>query len=327
MKNIATEYLGLDLKNPVIIGSCGFTNSVDKIKKLAENGAAAVVLKSLFEEQIQAELSSNIESYNTDYPGATDYVREYTRGSELNDYLNLISGAKKSVDIPVIASVHCISGAEWVSFARSVEEEGADALELNISLLPSNPRITSEENEKRYFDILNSVGEKTSIPIALKMSHYSASLANLISKLSWNDKVSGLVLFNRYYTPDIDIDNLTVKSSNVLSTPEEICESLRWIALMSGIIEKDLVASTGVHDSEGLIKQILAGATAVQVVSTIYNNGPEQIQVIIEGLEKWMTEKSFGSLEEFRGKLSYGEAENADVFERTQFMKYYAGMS
>lgn len=167
-----------------------------------------------------------------------------------------------------------------------MQEEGADALELNISLLPSNPRITSEENEKRYFEILSNVGEKVSIPIALKMSHYSASLANLISKLSWNDNVSGLVLFNRYYTPDIDIDPLTVKSSNVLSTPEEICGSLRWIALMSGIIEKDLVASTGIHDR-----------------------------------------KSFGSLEEFRGKLSYGHSDNADVFERTQFMKYYGGLS
>ena len=327
MKNIATKYLGLDLKNPVLVGSCGFTGSVDKIKKLADNNAAAVVLKSLFEEQIQAELSRNLESYNMDYPGATDYVREYTRGSELKEYLSLISAAKKGVDIPVIASVHCVSGEEWGSFAEAVQDEGADALELNISVLPSNPRIASEDNEKRYFDILNRVGEKISIPITLKMSHYSASLANLISRLSWNDKVTGFVLFSRYYTPDIDIDKLIVKSSNILSTPEEINGPLRWIALMSGIIEKDLSASTGVHDSEGLIKQILAGATVVQIVSTIYKNGPEHIPVIIEGLEKWMTEKSFDSLEEFRGKLSYGQAESADVFERTQFMKYYGGIS
>lgn len=327
MKDLSTTYLGLDLKNPLIVGSCGFTNSVKKIGELAESGAGAVVLKSLFEEQILADLSANLESYSTDYPGATDYVREYTRGNEVDTYLKLIAGAKKKVDIPVIASVNCVSAKEWTSFAKSVENEGADAIELNVSLLPSNPKVTSQQNEQQYLDIVSSVSEMVSIPVALKMSHYSAALANLIQKLSWTDKIAGFVLFNRFYSPDIDIDKMVVKSSELLSTPAEGTLPLRWIALLSGIVEKDLVASTGVHDSEGVVKQLLAGATAVQVVSTVYRNGMGQLGTILEGLEQWMDLKSYNTLEDFRGKLRFDKVEDPAVFERTQFMKYYGGMS
>ena len=327
MKDLSTTYLGLDLKNPLIVGSCGFTNSVAKIGELAENGAGAIVLKSLFEEQILAELSTNLENYTTDYPGATDYVREYTRGNEVDTYLQLIAGAKKKVDVPVIASVNCVSAKEWTSFAKSVENEGADAIELNVSLLPSNPKLTSEQNERQYVDIVSSVSEMVSIPVALKMSHYSASLANLIQKLSWTDKIAGFVLFNRYYSPDIDIDKMVVKPSELLSTPAEGTFTLRWIALLSGMVEKDLVASTGIHDSEGVVKQLLAGATAVQVVSTIYRNGMGQINAILEGLENWMNQKSYNTVDDFRGKLSFDNVEDPAVFERTQFMKYYGGLS
>ena len=327
MKDLSTTYLGLDLKNPLIVGSCGLTNSVKKIGELAESGAGAVVLKSLFEEQILADLSANLESYSTDYPGATDYVREYTRGNEVDTYLKLIAGAKKKVDIPVIASVNCVSAKEWTSFAKSVENEGADAIELNVSLLPSNPKVTSAQNEQQYLDVVSSVTEMVSIPVALKMSHYSASLAHLIQKLSWTDKIAGFVLFNRFYSPDIDIDKMVVTSSEMLSTPAEGTLPLRWIALLSGIVEKDLVASTGIHDSEGVVKQLLAGATAVQVVSTVYKNGMGQLGTILEGLEQWMDQKSYNTLEDFRGKLSFDKVEDPAVFERTQFMKYYGGMS
>ena len=327
MNNISTKYLGLDLKNPLIVGSCGFTSSVDQIKKLADNNAGAVVLKSLFEEQIQGKLAENLESYNTDYPGATDYIREYTRGNEVESYLKLISGAKKAVNIPVIASINCVSVNEWASFAKSVEQAGADAIELNVALLPSNIRITCEESEKKYVEIIHSVTEMVSIPVALKMSHYSAALANLIQKLSWINNLSGFVLFSRFYRPDIDIDRMVVKSADIRSSSTESCNSLRWIALMYGQIEKDLVAGTGIHDSEEVIKQILAGATAVQVVSTIYKYGLGQLSTILDGLEEWMKEKSFSSLEQFRGKLSYGKVEDPAAFERTQFMKHYGGLS
>ncbi len=327
MKNLSVNYLGLKLKNPIIVGSCGLTHSVAKIRELAENNAGAVVLKSLFEEQIQAELASNMASYNTDYPEAADYVREYTRGSAVQEYIALISEAKKAVDIPVIASINCVSNAEWVSFAKSVERAGADALELNIALLSSNPRMTCQENENLYFNILGKVSSTLSIPIALKLSKYSSSLANLVARLSWKSKVGGFVLFNRFFNPDVDIDRLTVKSADIFSTPEDNDDTLRWIALLSGMIEKDLVASTGIHDSSSLIKQLLVGATAVQVVSTLYKNGSGQINTLLDGLEKWMEEKSYNSIEDFRGKLSYQQAENPAAFERIQFMKYYGGIA
>ena len=327
MKDLSVRYLGLQLKNPVIVGSCGLTHSIDKIRELADNNAAAVVLKSLFEEQIQAELSSNLESYYTDYPEAADYVRAYTRGSAVQEYISLISEAKKAVDIPIIASINCVSGDEWVSFARSVEQAGADALELNISLLPSNPRMTSQENENLYFSIVDKVSSMVSIPIALKMSKYSSSLANLIARLSWKERVGGFVLFNRFSNPDVDIDSLRVKSAEIFTTPAENADTLRWMALLSGVMDKDLVASTGVHDSEGLIKQLLVGASAVQVVSTIYRNGPAQIGAMLGGLDRWMEEKSFSSIADFKGKLSYEQAENPAAFERIQFMKYYGGIA
>lgn len=328
MKDLSTKYLGLELKNPVIVGSSGLTNSVEKIRGLAEKGAGAVVLKSLFEEQITAELASNMDNYHSDYPDAYDYIRGYTRGNAVEEYLTLIAESKEAVDIPVIASINCVSSNEWITFAESVQKAGADALEINVSLLPSDPKVKSEQAEKLYFEILEKVTAKISIPVAVKMSRYSAGLANLVSRLAWSteNSVAGFVLFNRYYRPDININTMEMTMAEAFSTPAEITESLRWIGLLSGEIEKDFAASTGIHDSEAVIKQLLAGATAVQVVSALYKNGPERISEILEGLEKWMDEKGFSSISEFRGKLSYSNAENPAAFERIQFMKQFAGI-
>jgi dihydroorotate dehydrogenase (fumarate) len=326
MKDLSTNYLGLQLKNPIIIGACTQTYSLDKIKEFADHNAGAVVLKSLFEEQILTDLSRNIESYDTGYPGIYDYVREYTRDSAVSEYLTLLKEAKNSVDIPVIASINCVSGDEWVSFAKSIESEGADALEINLSLLPSDTQKTSEDYENVYFDVLDKVGSIISIPIALKMSKYSSSLANLITRLGWTNKVAGFVLFNRYYRPDFNIDKLTVRSAPIFSTPEEISTSLRWIALLSGKVDQDFAASTGVHSSEGVIKQLLAGANAVQVVSAIYKNGPAYIEELLAGLEQWMDEKSFAAIDDFRGKLSNKEGDDASALQRINFMKYYSGI-
>ncbi len=327
MKDLSTEYLGLQLKNPVIIGSSGLTDSVDKIKDLADNNAGAVVLKSLFEEQILAELSQNLANYTADYPDAFDYIREYTRENSVSAYLSLISAAKKAVQIPVIASINCVSGKEWVAFAKSVQNAGADALEINISLLPSDPRKKCTDYEKIYFDVLEQVSSLVSIPIALKMSRYSSALANLITRLSWTGKVAGFVLFNRYFRPDFDIDNLTIRPANIFSIPEEIITPLRWIALLAGNVESDLAASTGVHDSTGLIKQLLAGATAVQVVSAIYKNGPAYINELIKGLTEWMESKSFDRISDFRGKLSAVSTDDSAALHRMQYMKYFGGIS
>jgi dihydroorotate dehydrogenase (fumarate) len=322
--DLSTKYLGLDLKNPIIVGSSGLTDSVDKIKELEDNNAAAVVLKSLFEEQIIADTKNTINQSDTKYTEAFDLVSRYTRDHSINEYITLIQDAKAAVDIPVIASINCTSGDEWISFAKTIQEAGADALELNISLLPSDETRTSGENESMYFEIVKAVKDYTSMPLSLKLSQYSSGLAKLITELSWTKMVDGFVLFNRYYSPDIDIDNYNIISSNIYSTPAEISTSLRWIAILSHKLENSLAASTGVHDGAGVVKQILAGADAVQIVSAIYKNNPGHIVTVLKELEEWMERNTFDSLDQFRGKTNYKHVKNPAAFERVQFMKYYS---
>ncbi len=323
MADLSTKYMGLNLKNPIIIGSSELTNSVNKIKALADSNAGAIVLKSFFEEQIMAEVSQNIYKDQSGYTDAYEYIREYTKEHNIDKYLDLIREAKKSVDIPIIASINCISDNEWISYAKKFEEAGADALELNIAILPSDFNVKSEDNEKKYFSITEKVKSQVNIPVALKMSYFSAGLANLIQQLSYSGNVDSFVLFNRYYMPDVDIDKLKVTTSSTLSSPSEISTSLRWIALLSANITKDLVASTGIHDGNAVVKQILAGASAVQIVSAFYKKGPQYINTILKDIEKWMDKKGFANIEDFKGKLSYDKAKNPAVFERTQFMRYY----
>ena len=327
MKDLSTEYLGLQLNNPLIVGSSGLTDSTDKIKTLADHNAGAVVLKSLFEEQILAELAQNLTDYTADYPDAVDYIRGYTRDNSVTDYLGRITAAKKAVTIPVIASINCVTGKEWMAFAKSVESAGADALEINISLLPSDPRKGCAEYEKIYFDVITQIASLLSIPVSLKMSMYSSALANLIARLSWTGKVAGFVLFNRYFRPDFDIVKMTVRPAAIFSTPDDMYTGLRWIALLSGTVKCDFAASTGVHDSEGIIKQLLAGAKAVQVVSAIYKNGPAFIAPLLKGLEEWMESQSFDRISDFRGKLSVAPDDDAAALQRIQFMKYFGGIS
>ena len=326
--DLTTNYMGLKLKNPIIIGSSGLTNSVEKIEKLENSGAGAVVLKSLFEEQLHVDRDKLIEQDKQYfwYPEAIDYINNYSKEFGIKEYSDLIKNAKKNIDIPIIASINCISAGEWILFANRIEDAGADALELNVSLLPSDETRSSEENEKIYFNIIEKVKAKVSIPVSLKMSFYSSGLARLIQKLSWTKNVDSFVIFNRYYSPDIDINNFKIISSNVFSTPEEISTSLRWIALLSDKVKCDLAASTGVHNGEGVIKQILAGATAVQIVSAIYKHGPEHISTILKNIENWMEKNNFSTLDEFRGKMSYKKVKNPAAFERVQFMKYFGGI-
>ena len=327
MTDLTTNYLGLTLKNPLIVGSCGLTGQARSIKELAEAGVGAVVLKSLYEEQVEAELQQNIDAYQTDYPDAYDYVRQYTRDSAVTEYLEMISEVKKSTTIPVIASLNCVTAAEWTVFAKRLENAGADALEINISLLPSDPRKSCADYEQIYFDVLNQVTDGLSIPVSLKMSSYSSSLASLVSRLFWTGKVAGFVMFNRYYRPDIDIEKMELTSAGVFSNPSELSTPLRWIALLSGMLDTDFAGSTGVHNGEAAVKMLLAGAQAVQVVSAFYQGGSTMVGEILGGLESWMEKHSFNNLAEFRGRLSYKFDDDQSAFERIQFMKHYAGIS
>lgn len=326
--NLKTNYLGLELKNPLIVASSRLTGSMEKIKNLEQQGAGAVVLKSLFEEQIEYESEKAFaeqEGMGFHYQKAADYVKGYSRDFQVGDYLKLIKEAKAAVDIPVIASINCVSSREWISFARRLEEAGADALELNIFILPSDPNHESKQNEKVYFEIADKVMREVNIPVSLKISYYFSSLAKMVRELSWTG-IKGLVLFNRFFSPDIDIDNVKIKPSFVFSSPEEIAISLRWVAMVSGIAHCDIAASTGIHDGKAIIKQLLAGAQATQVASILYKEGPEKIREMLKELQNWMDKHGYKNIEDFRGVLSQKESENPAAYERVQFMKHFSGI-
>lgn len=327
MINLSTTYMGLKLKNPVIAGSSGMTNSVEKIKELEKAGASAVVLKSLFEEQIRHEIHQNLlQSDNAfAYPEAGDYISRYSHEHRVDEYLTLIREAKKAVTIPIIASINCVSASEWTSFARRIQEAGADALELNVFSLPSDPAFDPELHEKLYFDIADKVLKQVSIPVSLKISYHFSGLAKTARQLSWTG-IKGMVLFNRFFSPDIDINTFKIKAANVLSHPEEQSIPLRWVALLSDVVHCDIAATTGIHDGEAVIKQLLAGAKAVQIASVLYKSGPQAITEMLSTLENWMKEHNYSSIEDFRGKLSFKSSENPAAYERVQFMKHFAGI-
>lgn len=329
MADLSTKYLGLTLRNPIVIGSSGLTNSVDDIVKLEQNGAGAVVLKSIFEEQIMLEADYRMKKAEedgllyTEYSETLDYIDVHIKEKELGSYLELIRETKKKTMIPVIASINAISGLEWVSFARQIEEAGADALELNIFVMPFNFEKTCTDNENTYYSVLKKVKALLSIPVTVKISPYFANLGSVILNLEKNG-ADGVVMFNRFSSPDIDIDSMKITSADVFSTPPEMSNTLRWIAIMAKRVKLDLAASTGVHDGEAVIKQLLAGATVTQITSAIYKHGPEYISEITNFLSDWMEDKGFNYVDQFRGKLSQAETQNPEVFERMQFMRYFS---
>jgi len=326
MADLSTTFMGLVLKSPIIVASSGLTNSIENIVLAERSGAGAVVLKSLFEEQISNSAHKTlVQSEHHPYPEALDYINHYTRENDLENYLQLIREAKKAVSIPVIASINCMSASEWTLFARHIEEAGADALELNIFLLPSDPRLKADQGEQVYFEIVQSVIKQVRIPVSAKISHYFSGFANMAMQLSWTG-IKGLVLFNRFYSPDIDIEKFEVTSTNVFSSAGEAANVLRWVAMLSGRVQCDLAATTGIHNGEAVIKQLLAGASAVEVASVLYKNGIEYIGEMNREIGEWMDRKGFATTREVIGKMSLKAVENPAAYERVQFMKYFSGI-
>ncbi len=327
MVDLSTQYLGMTLKNPIIAGSSGLTDSVRSIQELEKCGAAAVVLKSIFEEEIAFEYEDILKKASQEGLNLSqfDYYDFHIKGEKLSRYATLIEECKKAVSIPVIASINCVYSHEWTSFAKKLQTAGADAIELNMFFLPTEFGRTSEEKEKAYFQIIEKIQNEVSIPIALKISYYFSNLGPMIQKLS-ETGIAGLVLFNRFYSPDFDIDKMEAVPSNIFSSPADLSISLRWIAIMVERVRCDLAASTGVHDGVALIKQLLAGAAAVQVASTLYLNGNSRISEMLKTLEEWMGKKGYGCLADFRGKLSQAKSRNPAVYDRVQFMKYFGGI-
>ncbi len=325
MADLSCNYLGIKLKSPIIAASSGFTDTVHKIEQIARHGAGAVVLKSIFEEEILLETDKTIleEAEKTGREEFLDYLDHRIRRENIGKYLQLIRETKQKVDLPVIASINCKSSHEWMSFAKEIENAGADALELNIFVLPSNLNQTSEENEKIYFDIAHAVTMLINIPVVLKISFYFSNLGQFIQKISTSG-IRGLVLFNRFYSPDFNIDTLEVSSSHVLSYSGEISMPLRWISMMSGRVGCDLSASTGVADGKSVIKLLLAGATTVQVASALYRHGIGYLDILHHELNEWMDLHQYDTINSFRGKLSQIKAKDPALYERVQFMKYFS---
>jgi len=325
MTDLTTRYLGLTLKNPIIAASSGHTSTVHYVKELEENGVGAVVLKSIFEEEILNEFNQHMNSDDEFQSNIEflDYFDYELKDDSVNKYVDLIKDVKASVSVPVIASVNCVSAHEWTDFAKKIEQAGADALELNIFLMPSDTKKTGLEIEDTYFNIIKKVLNTVKIPVAVKMSYYFSNLGNMIQRLS-KTGISGLVLFNRTYSPDIDIEKTEVISSNVFSKPEDYTLPLRWVAMTSDHSKCSLAASTGIHDAGGMIKLLLAGASAVQVASTIYINGVGQINKMLTDLEAWMSKNNYLNIDQFKGKLSQKSLKNPAEFERVQFMKYFS---
>lgn len=324
MVDFSTKYMGFDLKNPIIAASSGMTDTVDKVKNLEINGAGAVVLKSLFEEQIMMEIDAVTASnvYNN-YGDADDYISYYTRKHNVDNYLKLIEGSKEQVDIPVIASLNSFSIGQWVNFAERIESAGADALELNMFILPGDQKFSGQEIEETYFDIIRAVRKNTSLPIAIKLSTYFSGMADSFIKMSRED-ISAMVLFNRFYSPDVDLDKEEMVSTGIFSTPGENTNTIRWIGMISDKVNCDLAASTGIADGYDVLKNLLVGAKAVQVASTIYKNTAKHIDLMLKQMEAWMIKKEYQSLDEFIGKLSYKKIEKPIIYERAQFMKYFS---
>lgn len=326
MNNLETTYLGIKLKNPLVAASSGLTSSIEKIKELANAGIGAIVLKSIFEEQINNEVSSMLtkDEQNMGYPEAEDYIKTYLRDNTVTKHLELVKKAKEAVDIPIIASVNCVSGAEWTTFAKDFEEAGADAIELNIFYMPTDRNEKPGVVEQLYLDVLKKVKAEVSIPVSVKFGLHHSNIIGMADKLQANG-AAGVVMFNRFYEPDINLETLELASSEVFSSPSDLRRSLRWIGMVSSSVTKlDIAASTGIHDADAVLKQMLAGATVAQLCSTLYLNGINVVEQILLDIDAFMKKWNFKKIEDFRGRLSYKNIPDPLMYERSQFMKYFS---
>lgn len=324
MTDISAKYMGLDLKSPVVASSTGLTSNIDTLIKIDESGAGAVVLRSLFEEEIlnRIDLLSG-STKNVAYAReAGDYLKVYTRQESLDKYVNLVKEAKSRLTLPVIASINCLNAVEWIPFASAIEAAGADAIEINIFRLPSDPDITGETMEKLYFEVARKIKEQVKIPVAFKLGFYFSSLGRMLLKLS-ESGIDSLVLFNRFVNFDIDIEKMKLQAGKIYSDSHEISHALRWTGIISGTARSDIAISTGIHDHAGVIKGILAGASACYVASVLYEKGIGHIETINEGLHDWMRKHNFKTLNDFKGRLSMKKMSDAVMYERTQFLHYF----
>lgn len=327
MLDTSVHYLGQQLRTPIVVSSSGLTNTISGVRRAAEAGAGAVVLKSLFEEQIESTIETDGQELELAmHPEAEQYISQMGMHLGPQKYLDLIGEAKAAVEIPIIASMNCVTSKWWGNYGKQIQAAGADAVELNIAIMPRNASDGPESVENRYLRIVNRVRQQIDLPLAVKIGPYFTGLPKFAVELR-KAGVSALVLFNRFYQMDIDIEAESLAPGYQFSTPEEIYTSLRWVSILSGDVGCDLSASTGVHSTDGVIKQLLAGATTVQMCSALYRSGFEIITQIQDELVAWMERKGYTSISDFQGKLSQSASGNPESYERLQYIKALTGIS
>ena len=322
--NLTTNYLGMTLKNPIVASSSPLSHTVDSIRRLEDAGAAAVVMYSLFEEQIGFDsyyidfhLTQGVDSYAESISYFPD-MQSYNVGPD--EYMNLIRRAREAVDIPIVGSLNGASVGGWTDYATLIEEAGADALELNIYYLPANPEVTGIEVETLYLDILSAVRQAVTIPVAVKLSPFFSSIANMASRLAAHG-ADGLVLFNRFYQPDFDLETLEVAPRLVLSNSNELRLPLRWVAILFGRLSVDFAITSGIHTSQDVIKGLMAGAKVTMMASELLQNGVRRIGQVLNELVTWLNEHEYESVMQMIGAMSQKHCAEPAAFERANYMK------
>ncbi|MGV8041849.1 MAG: dihydroorotate dehydrogenase-like protein [Thermoanaerobaculaceae bacterium] len=326
--DLSTSYLGLKLANPLLAGSSPLVDDMDAVKRLADAGVGGIVMHSIFEEQITREQLGTImdmELHAESFAEALSYFprpEEYRLGPE--KYLEQISKVKQATGLPVIGSLNGVTPAGWLDYARQVEQAGADALELNVYYLPTQAWETGDEVEKRTLDIVRTVKGAVKLPVAVKLSPFFSSIPNLAKQLELAG-AGGLVVFNRFFQPDIDIEALEPKVHLELSTSAELLLRLRWLAILFGQFKGDLAVTGGVHTAHDAIKAIMAGASAVQLVSVLLARGPEQVKVIRDVMQTWFVEHEYESVQQAIGSMSLQRSPNPQAFTRANYQRLLAG--
>lgn len=322
--DLSTRYLGLKLKNPLVISACPLSADIERLQRLEQAGASAAVLPSLFEEQIEhdAEEMSKVREFGTEsFAEALTYFPEfedYRTGPE--QYLETIENAKKAVKIPIIASLNGSSKGGWVRYAKMMEEAGADAIELNIYYVATDLEMTGQEVESRCVDLVSTVKRSISIPLAVKLGPSFSAMANMAVQLV-DAGADGLVLFNRFYQPDINLETLETETRLHFSTPYELFVPLRWMAILHGRVNASLAATGGIHDAGGLLKVLLAGADVGMVASVLYQKGMNEVQRILAGVQQWMEDNDYESVEQLKGSMSRENCPDPSAFQRGNYMK------
>jgi dihydroorotate dehydrogenase (fumarate) len=324
MVDLTTNYLGLNLKNPLVPSASALSNKIENIKKMEDAGAGAIVLESLFEEQIRMDtedFETGLEAGTESFAEALSYFpkpTEYRLGPET--YLEHVAKAKAAVQIPVIASLNGASVGGWTDYAKDIQKAGADALELNIYYIPTDMTLSGKDVEQTYLDILKAVKKSVTIPVAVKLSPFFSNMGNMAKQLD-GAGADALVLFNRFYQPDINLENLEVEHSILWSTPQARRLPLRWIAILYGRVNAQLAATSGIHNAQDVIKMLMAGASVAQLCSVLYKQGLDQIKSIEREMRVWMEEHEYESVKQMQGSLSQKNCPDPSAFERAQYMR------